>query len=157
VADLLWCLLALALAISAKEVSPDLFLALQVGSGLLLLCFGFKIITNLSSAKVEQRKTQNSILKLVLQGFSLGFANPLTLIFFLTLFPAFMPTEMNVADFNVALFYCSAVVLSGLVALLPYILASSALCKAGFGAVLNLVSGVGLALVGGFVLVNSLV
>lgn len=157
VADLVWCLLALGLAVSAQEISPNLLLTVQMISGAILVGLGFKIAkATRTMAAQNDTQTKGRSTLLVAQGFWIGFANPLTLVFFLTLFPAFMPSVVQTTTHaSMVLFYGSAVVLSGMVALLPYIFASLAITKSGFGKALNLVSGVSLASVGGLVMVQS--
>lgn len=158
VADLVWCLIALALAFGAQEISTGFLTIVQVCSGLILLMLGLKIVrsTTGSEQKFENRGTTKSTI-LVCQGFGLGFANPLTLVFFLTLFPAFMTVGSGTASFSTALFYCSAILMSGLVALCPYIIASLAISKAGFAKAINITSGAALSIIGGFAFLQPLI
>ncbi|MGH1576458.1 LysE family translocator [Planktotalea sp.] len=156
IADFMWCLIALGLALGAKNISSDVLLTVQILSGFILVLLGLKIIRSTSTiSAMPNAKTKTSPAKLVLSGICIGFANPLTLVFFLTLFPAFMPEQTNGASLGIAVFFSSAVILSGFAALFPYILASFALSKAGLSKALNIVSGGSLAAVGGMVLAYS--
>ncbi len=82
------------------------------------------------------------------QGFGIGFANAQTLIFFLALFSAFLSGGFVGANAQVVLYYSSAIVLTGVLALAPYVLAS-------LGKSLNLASGAALMLIGDGVIAQS--
>lgn len=158
IADLLWCLLAISLAVGARGISPNFLLGVQVVSGLLLVVFGLKMVKEASRKSAQSLcHTKRSSAKLLVHGFGIGFANPLTLVFFLSLFPAFLPVQSLAPDLGIVTFYGSAIVVSGAVALVPYILAGLALSKAGLTKALTLVSGGALASIGGIVLVQSVI
>ena len=150
-AEGLWSTIAIGLALGAREVSPTLFLGLQTASGLALVTFG---VTTLMSLRRQSDSvlSPHSDRRMTLEGLWIGLANPLALIFFLSLFPAFVPEDLFAVTPGVALFYISAVLLSTTAALVPYAITADVLKRLGWGPVLNVVSSVTLIALGAILL-----
>lgn len=152
-AEMIWSVAALVVALSARELSPMFWTALQIGSGLVLL--GLGVLTLRASHACEAGNAlSRSGRRLAAQGLWIGLANPLALVFFLSLFPAFVPAGATDADAGMLAFYGSAVLVSSAAGLAPYVAASNALARGGLAAPLQLSCGGMLVLLGGLVLVR---
>jgi threonine/homoserine/homoserine lactone efflux protein len=112
VAELLWSLLALSLALGARKVSPELFEALQLASAFVLVWLGVSILRDSVAATDPAARRGRGRVGCVAQGVWVGLANPLALIFFLSLFPGFVSGTPDLGDPSVITFYVSAVLVS---------------------------------------------
>lgn len=150
-AELIWSVAALVIALSARELSPALWTALQIGSGLVLLSLGVLTFRDTQADRVETDRARGCTC-IAVQGLWVGLANPMALVFFLSLFPAFVPPDSTGTDANMLGFYASAVVASSFAGLVPYLAVSSALAKGGFAVSLQMCCGGMLVVLGGLVL-----
>ena len=152
VAELVWSCLALFLALGAREVSPTLFGALQAASGAFLLCFG---AATLRARPGRDEAEARRRCRPALDGVWIGLANPLALIFFLSLFPSFVAEDARATSPAVLLFYASAVLASSAAGLVPWLALSGALARAGLAArSLTILSGLALIGLGALVLLR---
>ncbi|MEM6940910.1 MAG: LysE family transporter [Pseudomonadota bacterium] len=146
-AEGLWSGVALALALGAREVSPTLFFGLQSASGIALLLFGLFALISIRTKDASEPPNKVTG-RLAFEGLWIGLANPLALIFFISLFPAFVPDSVFSATPGVAAYYVSAILISSAAGLLPYAIAADALKRLGLGVLLNVISASTLTILG---------
>jgi threonine/homoserine/homoserine lactone efflux protein len=156
VAELLWSVLALSLALSAREVSPTLFMRLQYASGGFLIWLGFCILKETAVRVGRQDDTGHFNLRCAARGVWVGLANPLALIFFLSLFPGFVSAGTDATDPAVIAFYVSAVLASSAAGLAPYLVTAGVVAQAGQARRLQMISGGSLVILGAVVLLRQL-
>ncbi len=141
VAELIWALIAIYLTFGARELAGDAFVLMQIGSAGLLVWFGIATIS--SSSGGQQAASGSGLSRLLRNGVFVGLANPLALVFFLSVFPAFVP--QGATGFGSAVFFVSAILLSSAAGLAPYLAAGDVIGRAGKGLVLQFLSGGALA------------
>ena len=154
-AELLWSVLALSLALGTRQVSPTLFQTLQVVGGLFLIWLGLGVLCDNADRSGGREETYGQV-KCAAQGVWVGLANPLALMFFLSLFPGFVAEDADATDPAVIVFYASAVLVSSSAGLAPYLIATGALARAGQARRLQMVSGSTLLLLGALVMLRLL-
>ncbi len=157
VAEIVWSISALLLVIGSREASPVLWNGLQMGSGLFLLVFGirsWRAVTN-SPAKAASTGARHGWI--AIRGFWIGLANPITLIFFLSLFPVLVPSDIAQISPALIAFCASAIVISAAAGLAPYLAVSGLLARQGLGRVLERASSGALVLLGALVILRFFV
>lgn len=152
-AEMIWSVAALVIALGARELDPRLWTALQIGSGIVLVALGY-LTFRASRATGPGAVRPRSGLRIAAQGLWIGLANPIALVFFLSLFPAFVPAGNSQADAGMLVFYASAILVSSAAGLAPYLVVSGALARGGFAAPLQMSCGGMLVVLGGLVLVR---
>ncbi|MEM5541147.1 LysE family transporter [Sulfitobacter sp. AS92] len=152
-AEMIWSVAALLIALGARELDPRLWTALQIGSGIVLVALGY-LTFRASGATGPGAVRPRSGLRISAQGLWIGLANPIALVFFLSLFPAFVPAGSTQADAGMVLFYASAILASSAAGIAPYLVVSGALARGGFSVPLQMSCGSMLVLLGGLVLVR---
>lgn len=156
-AELAWSALALALLLGAREVSPGLFAAMQIASAMSLVWIGTCILREPAAASpVAARAGGRGIGRFALRGIWVGAANPLALVFFLSLLPGFVPDHGALANPSTVAFYVSAVLVSTAAGLAPWLLASGVLARTGLGCLFQRLSGGALIAIAGLVLWRTL-
>ncbi len=156
VAELVWSVLALALLLGARDVSPALFTGLQAASVISLIWIGVCILREPAADTNIGPGTRCSVRRLVLRGVLIGAANPLALVFFLSLLPGFVPAQSDLADPATLAFFVSAVLVSTVAGLAPWLVASGVLARTGLGWCLQVFSGGALIVIAGLVLWRTL-
>ncbi|MEY8837527.1 LysE family translocator [Cribrihabitans sp. XS_ASV171] len=141
VAELTWALIAIYLTFGARELAGDAFILIQILSAALLVWFG--ITTIRSCAGRQKASACSGASRLLRDGVFVGLANPLALVFFLSVFPAFVPD--GTTGFGSAIFFISAIMISSAAGLAPYLAAGDVIGRAGKGLVLQFLSGGALA------------
>ena len=154
-AEAVWSGVALALALGARKMGPNIFAALELGSGIVLLAFAVHTLRPLGLT-AHGGPPRTGPARLTAEGFWIGLANPLALIFFVSLFPAFVSTTGPAPGPSQVGFYVSAIVLSSAAALAPYPVGSRLLARAGPSRVHGLVSGLSLLVLGAGILARAL-
>lgn len=150
-AELAWAAIAIHLTFGAQELVGDTYVVLQVASAGVLIWFGIGAMREgVGSGPVKPHK---SALGLVGDGIIVGLANPLALIFFLSVFPVFVPPGTSGA--GAAFFFVSAILVSSLAGLAPYFAVGGILRRAGHTAALHLISGGALAGTGSILLFKA--
>jgi threonine/homoserine/homoserine lactone efflux protein len=126
VAECVWSVLALALLLGARDVSPALFAGLQLASVVPLIWIGVCILRDpAADADTDTAPgARCSSRRLVLRGVLIGAANPLALVFFLSLLPGFVPAQTDLSDPATSAFFVSAVLASTVAGLAPWLVAS---------------------------------
>ncbi len=150
-AELLWSILALSLALGARAVSPALVNFLQLASAFVLVWLGLGILRDSTVGADARARQGKGHIGCVAQGVWVGLANPLALIFFLSLFPGFVSSNADVTDPLVTAFYASAVLVSSAAGLSPY-LVDERLARVSQARGLQMVSGGALLLLGALLL-----
>lgn len=151
-AQIVWAIVAIYVIFSALDLVGGDIIWLQTVSAILLIWIGsntLRVSTDISTVKIHRRAFGH-----VFDGVVVGIANPMTLMFFLALFPAFV--QAGTAAEEVILFTVSAVLASTAAALAPYLLVGGLVRRAGHGELLHLVSGSALVVTGGFLLLHVL-
>ncbi|MBW8640097.1 LysE family transporter [Hoeflea sp. WL0058] len=148
VAELIWSVLALTLAVTAREVSPILFTCLKAASGGFLFWLGMSLLREGPSAASDAAAPAGCFARFTLDGFWIGLANPLALIFFLSLFPGLVSDLGDTTDPMVLACCVSAILLSSAAGLAPWLVSSGALAKIGFARHLHVLSGGALLVMG---------
>lgn len=164
VAELAWSVLALTLLLGARDVSPALFTSLQFVSVVALAGIGLCILRESASGwdsgaadpSAARSGAACSHRRLVLRGIWIGAANPLALVFFLSLLPGFVPDRTDLAEPATLSAYVSAVMISTAAGLAPWLVASGMLARTGLGRYLQLFSGGALIAIAGLVLWRAL-
>lgn len=149
-AELAWAAIAIYLTFGARELAGDTFVLLQIASAGVLIWFGIGAMREGVGARGF--KVHRGALGLVGDGIVVGLANPLALVFFLSVFPAFVPA--GTSGSGAALFFVSAILVSSAAGLAPYLAAGGMLRRAGHTNLLHLVSGGALAGTGGLLLLK---
>lgn len=149
-AEFVWALIAIYLTFGAREIAGESFVLLQIASAAVLIWFGVKAIRD--GVGTGTVKPHNGYRGLFCDGVVIGLANPLALVFFLSVFPAFVPPEASGA--HAAFFFVSAIILSSVAGLAPYLAAGGVLRRSGHSATLHLLSGGALAGAGGILLLK---
>lgn len=90
------------------------------------------------------------------KGVCIGLANPLALMFFLSVFPQFVTAEDTAFNGASVLFCISAIVVSAALALAPYLALAAMLARSAVAAMLHRVSGVLLVGFGAFILAEGI-
>lgn len=152
-AELIWSVAALVIALGARELSPTLWTALQIGSGIVLLALGLHTLRAAPVDAIDVGRAPRRA-HVAAHGLWIGLANPMALVFFLSLFPAFVPVNATAPDLGMLVFYASAVVASSAAGLVPYVIASNALAKGGLAVPLQISCSGMLVLLGGLVLLR---
>ncbi|MBN8293356.1 LysE family transporter [Rhodobacter sp. NTK016B] len=148
-AELSWSILALFMALGARGVDPALMLALQLASGSVLIVSGLKVLRAVPAEARHAADGPCSAIRIVANGVWIGAANPMALVFFLSLFPGFVAAGAEtVVLSDLVLFYGSAVVASAAAGLMPYLVVSNALVRFGLARLLGYASGAALLVVG---------
>ena len=104
-AELAWAAIAIYLTFGARELAGDTFVLLQIASAGVLIWFGIGAMREGVGARGF--KVHRGALGLVGDGIVVGLANPLALVFFLSVFPAFVPA--GTSGSGAALFFVSAI------------------------------------------------
>ncbi|MCB1347561.1 MAG: LysE family transporter [Maritimibacter sp.] len=156
VAELAWSVLALTLLLGARDVSPALFNSLQFVSVVALAGIGLCILRETATGWEAGTDTRCSLRHLVIRGIWIGAANPLALVFFLSLLPGFVPDRTDLADPVTLTAYVSAVLVSTAAGLAPWLVASGLLARTGLGRYLQIFSGSALIAIAGLVLWRAL-
>lgn len=149
-AELIWASIAIYLTFGAREVAGESFILMQIASAAVLIWFGVKAMRD--GVKTGAVKPHKGYAGLLSDGVVIGLANPLALVFFLSVFPAFVPPESS--GRYAALFFVSAILVSSIAGLVPYLAAGGVLRRSGHSATLHLVSGGALAGAGGILLLK---
>ncbi|MCB1357316.1 MAG: LysE family transporter [Maritimibacter sp.] len=152
VAELAWSVLALTLLLGAREVSPELFTGLQIVSVLSLAMIGFCILREAVPHAQAVPQAGGSLRRLVIRGVWIGAANPLALVFFLSLLPGFVPENTDLSDPATLGAYVSAVMVSTMAGLAPWLVASGLIGRTRLGHYLQVFSGGALIAIAGLVL-----
>lgn len=148
VAELIWTAAALALTLTAREIDGRVMLSLQVASGLFLVWSGWKVLKTPPRLEVSTVAQTGGHIRLATLGVWVGLANPLALVFFVSIFPGLVSASASQAPLDLLIFCGTAVVLSSLAAIAPYLAVSQVLVRAGQGRRLNALSGGALLFVG---------
>ncbi|SEO02624.1 LysE family translocator [Palleronia pelagia] len=148
VAEAVWTAIALGLIITAREIDSEVMLCLQVASGAFLVWCGWKVLTTSADGDTTPIESKGSHIRLFLHGIWVGLANPLALVFFVSIFPGLLKASLTHEPLGLLFFSGTAVVISSLAALAPYLAMSRMLVVAGQARRLNAVSGGALLLVG---------
>jgi|GEM_PF-3956004 len=156
VAELAWSVLALALLLGARDVSPALFTGLQLASVASLIWIGVCILREPAADAKSARGARCSVRRLAMRGIWIGAANPLALVFFLSLLPGFVPAQTDLANPAALAFFVSAVLASTVAGLAPWLVASGVLARSGLGWCLQVFSGCALLVIAGVVLWRTL-
>ncbi len=150
-AELAWAVIAIYLTFGAQELVGETFVLLQIASAGVLIWFGIRAMREgVCSNPVKAHK---SAMGLVGDGVIIGLANPLALVFFISVFPAFVPPGTSGA--GAALFFISAILVSSVAGSVPYLAAGGILQRVGRTAALHLISGGTLAGIGGIMLLRA--
>lgn len=152
VAELAWSVLALTLLLGARDVSPELFTGLQLASVISLAAIGYCILRETAPHPQAGPLAGHSLRRLVVRGIWIGAANPLALVFFLSLLPGFVPETTDLADPATLSAFVSAVMVSTMAGLAPWLVASGLLARTGLGRYLQIFSGGALISIAGLVL-----
>ncbi|WP_176440829.1 LysE family translocator [Oceanicola sp. 22II-s10i] len=148
VAELIWAAIALALTLTAREVADGVLLGVQLGGGAFLVWSGARMLRAPAVTVANRVPSVNGALRLAALGTWGGLANPLALIFFVSIFPGLIGSIADEPPAQLLVFCGSAVVLSSFAALTPYLAASQVLVKAGGQKLLKGLSGGALLCVG---------
>lgn len=149
-AELIWACIAIYLTFGARELAGDSFVLIQIASAGVLIWFGICAIRD--SVERSATPTEHGPFALTCQGCFVGLANPLALVFFLSVFPAFVPA--GTSGPHAVTFFVSAILISSALGLLPYIAAGGLVRRAGKSHLLQLISGSALMGTGGLLLVK---
>lgn len=150
-AELIWSVLALTLAVTASEVSPIFFTCLQAASGGFLFWLGMSLLHEGPVVAGAAARPKGCFARLTLDGFWIGLANPLALIFFLSLFPGLVSGLSDTTDPLVLAACVSAILFSSAAGLAPWLVSSGALARIGFARHLQVFSGSALLVMGSLV------
>lgn len=157
-AKLVWVVCALGLTLSVRDMSEASGPALQVASGCFLVWYGSKTVRAVRFDCGDCHTAWGRRRDLYLaDGFWVGLANPVTLVFFVALFPAFLPAGVQPTTVSVACPVAGVVVGATAVALIPYVVAGNVMRRAGFGAWIGYASGGAVVALGGVILSRSVI
>lgn len=148
VAEFIWTAVALALVLAAREVEAGAMHFLQIGGGIFLVWSGYGVLRGPRTEADRADTTPSSVARYAAFGVWVGLANPLALFFFVSIFPGLITIGGPQTALGLLAFCGSAVVVSSLLALLPYLAASQVLVRVGQSNLLNLMSGGALLSIG---------
>ena len=151
-AELAWATIAIYLTFGARDLAGDTFVVLQMASAAVLIWFGISALRNTFSKTEASVAVQRGGLGHLACGAVVGFANPLALVFALSVIPAFVPA--GASGPGAAFFFISAVVISSAAGLFPYLVAGGLLRRAGQAKLMQLISGGALAGSGALLLIH---
>ena len=147
-AEFVWTAAALGLTLTAREIDGNVMLALQVSGGTYLVWSGWKVLNSPPSPEVAVLGASGGCVRNASMGLWVGLANPLALVFFVSIFPSLVSAMAGETPFNLLAFCGTAVLVSSLAALAPYLAVSQVLVRAGQARRLNALSGGALLFVG---------
>lgn len=147
-AEAIWSAVAVALILKARAVDPDLLLGLQAAGGIALVWCGMRIVRAAAAGRDAAASRSPAGPLLLLEGLWIGLANPLALMFFVSLLPSLLGAGAAAPGPREAAICVVVIVGSSFAALVPYLAASTALVRAGLASGLNALSGTALLLVG---------
>lgn len=141
-AEAVWAILALCAVIGVLQLDGTLMFGLQLAGGVLLILFGLSILAARIVCTAPEAAPEIALDKRMIgKGACIGFANPLALVFFLSVFPQFVTVDdTGLSAFSV-IFCVSAIVLSAALALAPYFALAAMLARSAVSNMLQRVSG----------------
>lgn len=151
-AELAWATIAIYLTFGARDLAGDTFVLLQVASAGVLIWFGVSALRNTFTENEQNVAVERGGIGHLACGVVVGFANPLALVFALSVIPAFVTA--GASGLSAAIFFIPAVVVSSAEGLFPYLVAGGLLRRAGQAKLLQLISGGALAGSGGLLLIH---
>ena len=138
--ELIWTGIAMALILTARDIDANAMLVFQGGGGLVLVWSGLRVLRS-SSEGTNAVRVVSGYGRTALLGVWVGLANPLALIFFVSIFPGIVSVSGAQSVTDMLLFCGSAILVSSLAALTPYLTIAQMLVLVGHSRVLNTMSG----------------
>ena len=123
IADLGWTLLAILMLNGLLMVSPRVFALAEMAGGVVVILIGLWFLLSLRSNRSAAAPVIPRRARLLVTGLVVGFANPIALVFFVSILPQFL-AETAAQPVLVALCLL-AIVLSSAAGLVPYVVFSA--------------------------------
>ncbi|MDF2235064.1 LysE family transporter [Albimonas sp. CAU 1670] len=155
-AEAAWTVLAVGLILKARAVEPELLLALQAAGGAALIWCGWRALRSAVALPQAVCGLPPLRARLAAEGLWVGLANPLALMFFVSLLPSLLGGGAAALGPRETGLCIAVVVASSAAALTPYLAVSTALVQAGLARGLNLISAASLLVVGAFAVSRAL-
>ena len=122
VAEAIWAILALFAVLGLIAISGEVLFWAQLAGGVVLVLLGIStIFTVTSGEKTTDRASETSTRKILGLGLIIGFANPLALVFFMSVFPQFLAGGTIFLSASSVAYFTSAIVISSALGLVPYV------------------------------------